>query len=250
MKCALHARLRSPCHTFAMRRALLLCIVLLGSLRLDARDLHWRELTVRAELENDGTLRVSERQAIVFNGDWNGGERSFRVEPHQILTVHGMTRIAADGTAHELVNGPLHTVDQYQLMDGNVLRWRSRETSDPEFANTEIVYTIDYSLQKVLVPSTIPGSSEYELRHDFAFADRPGNIEKFSLDLALASDWSSPAGRRIRRRAAQLIPGESYVLNIPLKFEGTTAPTAMPYAMALGKQLKPGILPVALMLPD
>ena len=73
-----------------MRRALFLCIVLLASLHLHARDLHWRELTVRAELENDGTLRVSERHVMVFNGDWNGGERSFRVEPHQILTVHGM----------------------------------------------------------------------------------------------------------------------------------------------------------------
>lgn len=194
-----------------MRHALIVCVVLLGSVRAEARDLHWRELAVRAELQNDGTLRVSERQAMVFNGDWNGGERIFRVERHQTLTVHGMTRIDADGTAHDLVSGDLSTVDHY-FLDGNVLRWRSRAPDAPEFANTEIVYTIDYSLEKVLVPSTVPGSNEYALQHDFAFASREGNIEKFSLDLGLASEWSSPAGRTIRRHASQLIPGESYVL--------------------------------------
>lgn len=232
-----------------MRNALLVALVLLGTTHVDARDLHWRDLTVRAELQNDGTLRVSERQAIVFNGDWNGGERRFRVEPHQILTIHGMTRTSADGTEHSLVSGDVETVDHYQLMEGNVLRWRSRAPSDPAFDNTEIVYTIDYSLQNILVPSAIPGSNEYELSHDFAFPDRDGNIAAFSLDLTLASDWSSPDGRRFHRRASQLLPGENYVLHVPLQFEGTTAPIAAPYALALGNRLKPGILPVALMLP-
>src|SRR5690349_1701064 len=115
-----------------MRHALFVCLVLLGSLRAEARDLHWRELAVRAELQNDGTLRITERQAMVFNGDWNGGERIFRVERHQALTVHGMTRIDADGTAHDLVNGDLGTVDHY-FLDGNLLRWRSRAPNDPEF---------------------------------------------------------------------------------------------------------------------
>jgi hypothetical protein len=231
-----------------MRHALFVSIFLLGSLRAEARDLHWRELAVRAELQNDGTLRVSERQAMVFNGDWNGGERIFRVERYQTLTVHGMTRINADGTAHDLVSGDVDQVDHY-LLDGNVLRWRSRAPGDPDFANTEIVYAIDYSLERVLVPSTIPGSNEYALRHDFAFANRDWNIEKFSLDLALDSDWSSPAGRSIRRHASQLMPGESFVLDIPLSFEGTTAPMAMPYAIALGKQVKPAVLPLAMLLP-
>jgi hypothetical protein len=232
-----------------MRRAFFLCIVIIGTSHLDARDLHWRELIVRAELQNDGTLRVAERQVIVFNGDWNGGERTFRVEPYQQLTVHGMTRTDADGTAHPLVDGDVENVDHFQLMGGNVLRWRSRAPGDPAFDHTEIVYTIDYSLEHVLVPSVIPGSQDYELRHDFAFADREGNIADFSLDLALAADWSSPAGRTIHRRAAQLLPGENVVLTVPLKFEGTVAPAAMPYPIKLGKQLKPGVLPLVLMLP-
>src|SRR5207245_1133767 len=40
-----------------------------------ARSLYWRSLEVSARLDADGRLHVSERQAMVFSGDWNGGER-------------------------------------------------------------------------------------------------------------------------------------------------------------------------------
>src|SRR6185503_12533011 len=114
--------------------------------------------------------------------------------------------------------GELGTVDHYQRVEGNKLRWRSRMPNDPEFNATEIVYVIDYSLAGILVPQGLPGSNDYELKHDFAFSDREGNIEKFSLDLQLASDWSSPAGRRIRHKASQLLPGEGDIVHISLEF--------------------------------
>ena len=43
-----------------------------------ARELHWSAMDVRARLDDSGTLHVVERQAMVFTGDWNGGERIFR----------------------------------------------------------------------------------------------------------------------------------------------------------------------------
>src|ERR1700741_1851858 len=103
-------------------KALLTCFVLFAALRVDARELHWRDLTVRAELQNDGALRVAERHTMVFTGDWNGVERAFRVERHHVLTIHGMTRTTADGSTFRLDDAEIGTVDHYQLMDGNVLR--------------------------------------------------------------------------------------------------------------------------------
>jgi hypothetical protein len=40
-------------------------------------------MDVRAILDADGRLHVTESQAMVFTGDWNGGERIFRVSPGQ-----------------------------------------------------------------------------------------------------------------------------------------------------------------------
>jgi uncharacterized membrane protein YgcG len=233
-----------------MRRFVFALILFLGiiAVRADARTIRWRDLAVRAELQDDGTLRVTETQAIVFSGDWNGGERTFRIEPHQTLTLHGVTRIDADGTKHALIDGDLGTIDNYQLVEGRKLRWRSRAPNDPEFDRTEIIYAIDYSLGGIVVPRVWPRDA-YELRHDFAFPDRAGNIERFSLDLTLGNDWSSPNGRHIRRNASQLLPGESVVLKLPLRFHGTTAPSSMPYSMVLAKVVKPWILPIVLAAP-
>ncbi len=45
----------------------------------NAKELRWRALEVEARLESDGTLAISEVQRMVFTGDWNGGERKFRL---------------------------------------------------------------------------------------------------------------------------------------------------------------------------
>src|SRR5687767_14454696 len=127
-----------------MRKTVFLCLLALAAIRADARELHWRELAVRARLQDDGALRIEERQTMVFTGDWNGGERIFRVEPHQRLTIHGMKRGEL-----RMEEGSLDTVDRYAMTDEHTLRWRSREPSAPQFENTELVYTIDYSLANI-----------------------------------------------------------------------------------------------------
>src|SRR5687767_8898180 len=67
---------------FLLWRLLPLLVVFLAS-RADARELHWRELSVRARLDAEGQLHVSERQQMVFTGEWNGGERAFKVAKGQ-----------------------------------------------------------------------------------------------------------------------------------------------------------------------
>src|SRR5688572_25479823 len=231
-----------------MRTSILACIFLLAS-PLEARELHWRELAVTATLEDDGALRVSERQTMVFTGDWNGGERRFRVEPHQDLTIHGMTRVDADGTPHPLTDGDLNDVDHYRVVENNVLRWRARSPNDPEFANTEIVYVIDYTIGRALTPAVWPPrSNAYLLKHDFAFTDRPGPIERFSYELALGPAWTTTDDRRLHGRARNLLPGESVIAEIPLAFRGAQRPASMSYARSLGTAAKPWLLGIAMLL--
>jgi len=69
------------------RRALGYAFALLfvSGAALGEKDLHWRALNVSARLDADGRLHVAERHFMVFTGDWNGGERSFRLEPGQSL---------------------------------------------------------------------------------------------------------------------------------------------------------------------
>jgi hypothetical protein len=221
-----------------MRSALIACFILLASAAA-ARDLQWRELAVRAELRDDGTLRVSERHVIVFTGDWIGGERTFRVEPHQRFTLHGMRRGDRVMTA-----GDLTAVDEYRLFEGPTLRWRARLPSDPPFDKRELVYVIDYTLGHVLAPDVF--GRGYTLEHDFAFADRPGNIEHFSLEIALGNAWSSSEGRVLRRNATKLAPGESFEFSAPLQFRGNERPATMGRAFALGQTLRPWLVPAAM----
>lgn len=219
-------------------RSVLLAYLLLAS-AAGPRDLHWRELDVQAELRDDGALRVSETHVIVFTGDWIGGERTFRVEPHETFTLHGMRRGSRPLTA-----GDLRAVDQYRLFEGPTLRWRARAPSDPPFARHEIAYTIDYTIRNVLAPDVV--GNGYVLDHDFAFADRPGAIERFSLAVTLDNAWTSPEGRVLRRTAVQIPPGQSFKLSAPVVFQGGTRPDSMSRAFALGLKLRPWLVPLTM----
>src|SRR5688500_9451147 len=158
-------------------------------LHAQERTLSWKALDVRARLENDGTLRVSERHRMLFDGDWNGGERIFRVEPWHQIALHGVTRVDDDGRSHPMAEAAGGGVGLHEYrFDGRTLRWRAREASDPPFRNAERLYAIDYSLRKVV---RADGES-YVLDHDFAFVDRPGPIESFSAMLELDSGWQAP----------------------------------------------------------
>lgn len=219
-----------------MRRLFAACLLLVAA-AADARELRWRGLFVRAHLADDGTLHVSERHAMLFTGNWLGSDRTFRIEPHQTFMLRGIRR-----GARPLVAGDLDAADEYRLLDGKTLRWRARGASDPPFANTELVYTIDYSLGRVVVPHVF--GDGYRLDYDFAFANRPGPIERFTLELTFGRAWRSPP----LRRSATLARGESFPLSLDLQHHGPVNPRTMSRVRALGERTKQWLVPAALLL--
>jgi uncharacterized membrane protein YgcG len=186
-----------------------------------ARELHWRELDVQARLAADGSLHVSETHALVFSGDWNGGERTFRVEDDQDLLLGSLSRRRSDGTWVPLQAGTLRNVDEYAWPYSDTLRWRSRPPTSPEYNQTEIDYRIDYELFDILVPR---GQREFTLNHDFAFSDRPGTIEKFHLELSLDPAWDAPQPSPIEFSHGEIPPEHSFVVTLPLHFQGAKPP--------------------------
>jgi hypothetical protein len=180
------------------------------------RSLHWNLLDVEARLDAAGDLHVVERQVMVFSGDWNGGERIFRLERGQRLRLDRLLRVGADGVERPLSEGSLDAVDRYAWKDGRTLRWRSRTPRDPPFDRTEITYVLEYTVSGALVAT---GDGAYRLAHDFAFADRPGPIREVRVRLSLDPSWDSGASPlRLERR--DLPPGQGAVLAVPLRFVG------------------------------
>lgn len=199
------------------------------------RTLHWRELAVHARLEADGTLAVREDHAMVFTGDWNGGERTFRIRFGQELTVDRVSRRdPAGGAWVPLERGSLGELDHWDMPSQHTLRWRSRRPSDPPFDGTEIDYRLEYRLRGILRRA----GDGWRLDHDFAFADRTGEIARFVLDLELAPEWQAPADGVRHLDEGPLPPGAGRVVTMRLRYVGAgepehaAAPRVPPLAIA------------------
>jgi len=196
-------------------------LLLLFSSSLYARELHWSKLEVHAHLNAAGDLQVTERQYMVFNGDWNGGERDFYLGFRQRLEFLGMDRIDPNsGSRIHLTKGDLSAVDQFKFVDRTTLRWRSRLPSDPLFNNQTLIYELHYRLGNILQRD----GGAYLLDHDFAFAKREGVIQHFSLDLDFDPNWSSEQTQPIHLERGPLYPGKSVVLRISLRYTGAGLP--------------------------
>jgi hypothetical protein len=206
------------------------------------RELHWKELAVHARLASDGTLAISEVQRMVFTGDWNGGERVFRFGLGQQLLVDGLFRFDPASTSwRKLRKGSLDQVDHWGFTDAHTLRWRSRLPSDPPFRRTEIDYRIDYRLTGILKDRD---RGDWRLDHDFVFPARVGAIDRFTLDLELAPEWTAPPTLPRHLQSGPLAPGESQVVTADLTFIGAGAPAhAGPFR--LPRQLRVLFLAVA-----
>ena len=202
--------------------AALLALSVVDGLAEDKR-LDWRRLDVAATLDRDGRLHVVETHAMLFNGDWNGGERRFRVRLGEELHLKSLTRIDSRGATHPLRAGDLSAVDQYTWHDANTLRWRSRIPSAPPFANQEIIYGIEYSLKNILTPL----GDQYILNHDFAFPERSGVIERYTLRLQLDPVWLSSVKVPLSIERSHLVPGSGVVVRLPLRFSGAAPPVAV-----------------------
>lgn len=243
-----------------MVRRFLPLLLLLLPLPLVAQDggrsLHWPAVEVAAHLDEEGRLHVRERQTMVMTGDWNGGERSFDIRHGQKLKLHSIHRIdPASGISTPLTEGDAEEVDGYTWVNGETVRWRSRLESDPPFQRDTLTYELAYTLWPVLIPGDDDG---YSLRHDFAFADRAGIIERYQVDLTADSAWATPFGNHIRETAENLPPGRGYTITLPLTYVGAGAPLVAPpaapapvrAAVAAGALLVPLLLWVGLRRRD
>ena len=205
-------------------RALLplgVCAGLLAASPAAARELYWKSLEVGATLDAEGVLHVVERQHMVFTGDWNGGERRFDLRPGQEVELRRMTRIDPEtGARREVREGSLDDLDRYAWFSDRVLRWRSRLPGDPPFVRTEIVYDVAYSLYGALVKT----GGRYVLSHDFAFADRPGDIEVVVVTLRIDPAWRVDGPREQTFRGGRLPPGRGYVVRTELEWSGAGEP--------------------------
>ena len=203
------------------------------------KSLYWRALDVTARLDADGRLHVTERHAMVFDGDWNGGERRFDIRPGQELAFHGVRKLV-NVTEIPLRQGNLAIVDQWNFAGNNTVRWRSRLPSDPPFSNQELIYLLDYDLSNIIVKS----GGHYRLNHDFAFPDRAGVIKNFSLSLDVDPSWrgiTSPL--EITRQ--NLAPGGAVVVNADLTYAGPGSPAAVHRIRWLRFLLVPAALLIA-----
>ena len=206
------------------RRRLASIALLLGiAAAASARELSWRSFDVTARLDAQGALHVVEKQTFVFNGDWNGGERTFRLFPGQHLALESITRVDSDGTRHPLTEGDLSKVDEYRFVGDGVLRWRSRLPSDPSFDNAELVYEIAYTLSGILEKR----GDRYVLNHDFAFPNREYAIQKFTLTLELDPVWKPEKPLKGSFESGVLPPGVGYVVNASLAYAATGEPAAL-----------------------
>jgi len=197
------------------------CAELLAASPAAARELHWKSLEVGATLDGQGVLHVVERQHMVFTGDWNGGERRFDLRPGQEVELRRMTRIdPATGARREVREGSLDDLDRYAWFSDRVLRWRSRLPDDPPFERTEIVYDVAYSLYGALVET----GGRYALNHDFAFADRPGDIEEVVVTLRIDPAWRVDGPREQTFSGGRLPPGRGYVVRTELEWSGAGEP--------------------------
>jgi uncharacterized membrane protein YgcG len=215
-------------------RVVSLLIFLLAPAGLLAqKSLHWKGLDVKAGLDPQGILHVAERQAIVFTGDWNGGERKFRLFPGQGLRVAGVSRLDPEtGQMRPLSRGDLSQVDHYALTDATTLRWRSRLPSDPVFEKTEIVYEIGYDLSGILARE----GDTYILDNDFAFPEREGTIEAFTLDLTLDPAWKLRHPAPLQLHRGPIPPGQGVVVRAEMEYVGKTAPAGVRAGSSRGQR--------------
>lgn len=198
--------------------------------RLQAQDLDrvlfWPAVDVTARLDSAGRLHVRERQDMSLTGDWNGGERTFRVDLGQDLTLNRMIRIDSLGQEHAMVeNSDLDAIDQFSWTSGWTLRWRSRLPTDPPFNQALRTYVIDLTYDNVVKPE----GNGFRLDHDFAYSDRVGAILAYTLKLTLDPVWRAPGDFTGEFGPMTLAPGEGFTVNIPLRFAGEGRPGSVIY---------------------
>ncbi len=195
-------------------------------------------------------VQEQERPAVTHAADEDRrltrlNDRGFKPIEHVTLHCHipPSSFVIPIGT----ITRSLDDVDDYAWTDRTTLRWRSRRSSDPPFADTAIRYELRYELAGILLKDR----DGYTLDHDFAFRDRDGTIERFVLRLTLDSAWQPVSDVRTVYTAGPLPPGETFVLSLPLRYTGAGAPATLdlspPREIVIGVWFLLGATSVALL---
>src|SRR2546428_5130559 len=115
-----HASILTRTYTPLMHRTLAAILMALVVSPAFGKSLHWRALDVTARLDADGRLHVIERHVMVFDGDWNGGQRRFDIRPGQELEFHGVRKLV-NVTEGPLRRGNLSEVDHWDFAGNNTV---------------------------------------------------------------------------------------------------------------------------------
>ena len=191
----------------------------------DSHTLRWARLAVAAHLDADGRLHVQERHSIVFDGDWNGGERIFRPSLENEIHLGRLSRVDESGGMVPLrENKSLTAVDDYAWTGSQTLRWRSRLPSDPPFRHREITYVLEYTDSNILIPA---GDGSYLLDHNFGLPDLEWPIDAFSVDLSLDPVWQPRESVPAHLTRVNAPRGENVTVTARLRRAGTTLPAAV-----------------------
>ncbi|MEO5762096.1 MAG: hypothetical protein ABIR28_07270 [Vicinamibacteria bacterium] len=137
-----------------MRRAGLLLIGLLLATNAAAEDeLRWSRLNVVTHLGNDGSVEVSETHEFTVGGSYDYILRSMNFGPDQAASVHGVFRLAADGSRIPLKDTTDKCADCYSTYFWG-LQIYLRGESDPPFPDrTPRKLVIEYQLVSGLTPA-------------------------------------------------------------------------------------------------
>lgn len=169
------------------RLSIIILFLFTNSLLAQEKSLDWNSIQVDAILKNNGNLLVSETQTILFNGDWNGAYRQFELGLGQKIHFQSIEILREDGKWETLSNNSVDNIDSYLWYPiESMVKWRSRNPFDPVFDQKVITYRLNYEYEYILNSLS---NSEFQLDHDFGFADRIGSIKSFSVNLSWEDNW-------------------------------------------------------------
>ncbi|MCG9875899.1 MAG: DUF2207 domain-containing protein [Leptospiraceae bacterium] len=213
---------------------LFLSLFINSSIYSQSKTLDWNSIQVDATLKNNGNLKVSETQSILFNGDWNGAYRKFDLGLGQKIHFQSLEIFRADGKWETLSNNSIDNVDSYLWYPlESMVKWRSRNPFDPVFDQKVITYRLNYEYEYILNSLS---NSEFQLDHDFGFSDRIGNINAFTVNLSWEDNWDLYQGsdqawsKDLNQQSAltihasrALAPGEKMIVKVRFNYKADEA---------------------------
>ena len=128
-----------------MKKILFLIIILslLMAIPSFARTMYWEQMDVKIFINKDSSVNVEEKQEYVFTGAWNGGLRSVRLKG---LDAISNIEVWEGELKYKAGNLDKYGYETYRESGDQVIKWRSRNPDEPEYADTHKTFTIKYKL--------------------------------------------------------------------------------------------------------